>query len=417
MAAGATLLFATEPHFEYFDAIFGYQTLALPLAGLTALAVYQIHRRRHCHDRVSWWLTAGALGTTVLFTHPLTTFALFGFLSVLALACAIRRSRGPAVFCVLYGAGIATWLATQARGTTAYLGYPIVDNLLSALPGHAPAVSTHGSASPAPLVERVVAYVAVCLTLVLLVAGWRRVIRLTPRTTLLSAMAVTSGSYLLVLAVRLFAGNSSELAGRALTFALLPAAAVIAPVLVQNAPRQPRLATAGGVSAVLVLAAGGLVIGWPAWWERLPGEFRVGSFERGVDAQNTASAAWARDNLIRNSSVAGDFMGEMLMGTYGYLSPVRDVGSLFYAPAFRQRDARLVQQHSIRYVLVDERMLSHLAASGSFFAVTPTEYDARAPMTAQALGKFDAIRGVDRIYDGGAMIIYNLRRSPYWRRG
>ena len=76
LAAVATIVFATEPHFQYFDAIFGYQTVALPLMIISLIAGVKLLEDRRQTHRASW-LVAGSLSAgALLFTHHLTMFAL-----------------------------------------------------------------------------------------------------------------------------------------------------------------------------------------------------------------------------------------------------------------------------------------------------------------------------------------------------
>jgi len=404
----AAVVFATEPHFAYYDAIFGYQTVALPLCVIALLSAAKLSRAQRDTDRIAWWCAGLMCATALVVTHHLTTFFLLILLVFFSIVAATRRELRPAFFTVICMAAAGIWIFAKARGTVYYLGHPIAEDLLNALPGRGTGTRTHGSPSPVPtLPDRSTAYAAVMCTLVLLSLGWRRVLRAKRPRIAIPALAFAAISYPLVLFVRLFAADSSELAGRALTFALFPVSITVAPVLAYQWSRG-WLRRPAVVGIVFLLAAGGVVTGWPPWWERLPGSFRVASFERGVDQTNVDAAFWARSHLSPNNRVAADFMAGSLMSTYGNQEAVEDVSSLFYAPRFRRTDTAKINAQSIRYLVVDKRMIEQLPAVGGYFAVTPAGVQERRRMPAGSLAKFDQILGIDRLYDNGPMIIYGL---------
>ena len=57
---------------------------------------------------------------------------------------------------------------------------------------------------------------------------------------------------------------------------------------VAKPPTCCRKAATMGAAAILV--AGGIAMGWPPWWERLPGGYVVDRFESGITAESLAAA-------------------------------------------------------------------------------------------------------------------------------
>ena len=414
LAALATVIFATEPHFGYFDAIFAYQTPALPLLLVALTAGTKLLLERGATARREWMIAGLLSAGALLFTHHLTMLVLLILLAILALVGIAKGTRAPALFFALCATASAVWIGTEARGTIAYLGKPVYENLLSALPGHGTGSITHGSpTTQPPFPDSVLAYAAVLLTLSLLVAGWWQLARhgraSGGRSTrpALVAFAVAGLAYPLVLFVREFAGDSSELAGRALTFALIPVAVVVAPTLARLGTRRSFMRWTAQIAVILLLAAGGIVTGLPPWWERLPGSFRIASFERGVDAQNIAASLWVGSHLPPNRGFASDFIGGSLVGALGDQRVIFDDAPLFYAMRFGAEQRREIRTQGIDYLLVDERMADGLPAAGGYFAFTPHSIPLRKRMPRASLTKYDA-SGVDRIYDSGAIVIYRV---------
>ncbi|MGH9068582.1 MAG: hypothetical protein ACRD0J_14010 [Acidimicrobiales bacterium] len=162
-----------------------------------------------------------------------------------------------------------------------------------------------------------------------------------------------------------------------------------------------------------MLFLGGLAIGWPASWERVPGGFVPGGFERSVGAPNVDAARWAANVLGPGHRISGPFMDFILMGTLGNQNPVQGVAPLFYAKSFTPATAGLVKQASLRYVVVDRRLTQALPASGSYFPQDPRSGQLTKPLSPQTIAKFNQVAGVSRVYDGGNIMVYDLQGSRY----
>jgi hypothetical protein len=408
-AAGlATMVFATEPHFEYFDAIFGYQSVALPLLCLSLLGAIKLSQTASRHDHWRWGAVSVFSAAALLFTHHVSMLVLLILLAILAVVTAPKGSWRCTALLLICTLGTAAWFATGAHGTINYLFQPISENLLSALPGHSTGPTTHGSPAAAPTSDRAVAYLTVLTTLALLLLGWIRVLRSWSTVGAATRMfAVAAVAYPIVLAVRLFAGDSSELAGRALTFVLVAVAATIAPVLARHLRQRNWLAAPLIAAVIAFLAAGGIATGWPPWYERIPGPFKIDSFESGVDRQNLDVAAWAGSHLRPNNHVASDFDTGWLIDTIGNQETRLAVANIFYARRFTPAIWRQIRSDEIHVFVVDRRMQYEQPAAGGYFALTPAGLPAGA-LPRSGIEKFSDSRRLSRIYDSGAMAVYIL---------
>jgi hypothetical protein len=241
------------------------------------------------------------------------------------------------------------------------------------------------------------------------------------------ALAIGAVSWYIVVAVRLVVANGSELAGRASTFAFLPAGFIAALAVIRltdNTLRSPAVradvrrrapfVVAGAVAAALVLVLNGLVNGWPPYWERLPGPFQVAGAERSVGPEQVASADWALAVLGPGNRFATDEGDLPVLGGYGDQTMVGEDGDLYTAPAVTPTAADLVQAQSIGYVLVDRRLSEMLPASGQYFPVDLNAGTYARPLPLADLTKFDRVPGVSRIYDSGDIVIYDLQGSAFY---
>ena len=209
----------------------------------------------------------------------------------------------------------------------------------------------------------------------LLPIGWWQVWRHVRHKSWTVAMAIGSVGWYVTIAVRLTIADGSELAGRAATFVLVPAAYMAALALGRIARAalgwQARAATATVLVVVLMLMFNGLVNGWPPYWERLPGSYQVAGSERSVEPEVIATATWALAALGPGNRFATDFGSYPVLGSYGDQDPVGDVAYLYTSPVYSQADALRAQTQGLRYVWVDRRLSQSLPAYGQYFPVDP----------------------------------------------
>ena len=419
LAAVAGTVYAMSPHYQVFDAIFGYQTMALAFFALTLVAVGRLPGRGRA---VRWWVTVAALVTATAVTHHVTSYVLAATLLLLALVAAARwwRTRDPharataaryLALSALATCLITLWIVLFAPFTVTYL-QPTASNFLggirSALAAH---TSGQNATAAGPLADQLANYAAALVIIVALPLGWRRIWRTRRRSPWAVALAIGSLGYYAVVLLRLTTPDGAELAGRSLTFLYVPIGFVLANALVWLLEVTPLVAPGLAVAAAAVLLFGGLAAGWPPYWERLPGRYVVDGFESGVTPEGVAAANWVGTTLGPDQRVAADFTNDVLMSGYGGQNIASNVDPLYCGPQWTAADVRLAREQDVRYVMVDLRLGKDRPASGSYFTdqstVCPT------PVPQSDLRKFDAIPGVSRVYDSGDIIVYDLRAVTY----
>jgi hypothetical protein len=422
IAAAACVIYATNPHYQVFDAIYGYQTLALAFFGLALVATLGIFRQRGGPDRARWWVLAVVLTAVTVVTHHITSYLLAGSLLLLTAAAAaaadgaVRRrapGRGTVRIAVLAGACIGLvvlWVALAAPGTVSYLS-PTVRGLTGVFTSHRSA----GSGTPAgPVTDQLASYAATALIMIGLPFGWWQIWRRQRQDTWAVALGAGSSAYYLAALVRVAVPDGSELAGRSLTFIYIPVGYTLAMAaagpgwallqrITGSTRRVPALLTAAAAGVLLV---GGITAGWPPYWERLPGHYYVDGFESGITPEGIAAAEWARTELGPGQRIAADFTSYLLLGSYGDQDPVGSVDALYCGPGWTLDDAALANQQAIGYLLVDLRMSEQEAVTGGYFADSSAVCPS--PIPRQYLTKFDAVPGFNRVYDSGNIVIYAL---------
>jgi type III secretory pathway component EscS len=422
VAGIGALIYAMSPHFAFFDSMFIYQVLALPFLVLGMYAVLALTQLRESPQsqprraRTGWWVVLVLSVMTVTVTHHVTTYVLAGLLALFAAVTAVqshwRALRVPLLAFVLTMAATAAWLRLAAPTTLSYLA-PNITSLAGNLFGGPKAQKS--SLPTGPLVNHVLVLILVIAMAVLLLYGAVRIWRSGQRSAGAITLLIASLAFYPVLMMRLVSANGAERAGRAFTFVFIPAAYVVA-VGVAHLIRAPHHSTARGraraviaVGLAVTMFAGSLAGGWPPYWEMLPGPFQVGGFERSVSPQGIAGANWALSALGTGNRFGVDISNAALLAAYGKQDTVRDASSLYYSASIGPAERDFLASSSLRYLFVDRRLALSLPVSGSYFPVDPNISNLKGPIPLKNLDKYDGMRGVDRLYDSGDVVIYDLR--------
>ena len=409
-----TLIYAANSHFQFFDSMFAYGTMALTFLGVVLLSVARLSVSDSRQQTVIWGATGALAAAVTVVTHHVTSLALVALLVLLWIVSTIAGGRrlarvaaGAALTTAALGAG---WTLLVAPETLGYL-QPVVASVtsfeLNPFSGDGAAAGT-----PAiPLANLVLAGVSTLLLGLILPYGWLHIARRHRDSSWLLAMAVGSVAWYALLLVRFAAPDGAELAGRASTYVYVPAACVagvaIAHLLERFGSRlAPELVAA---AAATVLVMNSLANGLPPHWERLPGGFQAGGLERSVSPQGVAAARWANDVFGPGNRFAADRTNYTLLGTYGRQEAVRDGGPLYRSSTIRPSDVSLIRDSSVQYLLTDERLTTSQPVSGQYFAVDERAGEYRRPLPLAGLRKYDDAPRASRVYDGGAIKVYDVR--------
>lgn len=419
VAAIGALIYAMSPHFAFFDSMFIYQVLALPFLVVAIYAVLRLTSPRDSPERqrrAGWWVVLVLSVVTATVTHHMTTYVLAALLALFATVTAIRAHwrtlRVPVLALGLTVAAAAAWVLFAAPSTLSYLAPNIID-----LAGHfAPNAPSLSPSLPAgPMGNHVLVLILIAALAVLLAYGAARIWRGGHRGIGSITFLIASLSFYPVLVLRLVSYNGAERAGRAFTFVFIPAAYVVA-FGVAHLIRKPSRSTArrrvGGLIAVglaVTMFAGSIAGGWPPYWEMLPGAYQVGGFERSVSPEGIAAANWALAALGTGNRFGVDISNAALLAAYGRQDTVRNASTLYYSPTFGPEQRAYMASESVRYLFVDRRLAQSLPVSGSYFPVDPEISHLTKPIPLKNLDKYVGMAGVDRPFDSGDIVIYDLK--------
>ncbi len=238
---------------------------------------------------------------------------------------------------------------------------------------------------------------------------WKKTVRGGRLRYLPAAIAAT---YPLAVLSNLSSG-AKEIGARTTTFIFFGVAVVVGGWLASRLLTQrrviERMATIG---VAVVCFLGSTLYGGGPLPALVDGPYIVGAHERSLGSPSLALASWVRTHLPAGSHVAVDRDNGGLLNDLGRVDPVTPLNgsnnpaSLFFDPQLTPSDISLIRNDHIRYVVTDSRLTQGLPLYGAYIA--PGETGRPTLLTARELAKFNSTRGVHRIYDNGAIQVYDL---------
>jgi Ca2+/Na+ antiporter len=420
VAALGTAVYTANSNFLFFSAQFSYESLALPLLVVTFMFVVE-RESVPKEQRKLWALPIVLLISAVVVTHHLTSYALTIILLILgAVLFFLRRrtgSSGPWPYALFALVAVVVWLIVVGSAVVGYLS-PVLTtafrSTLKTLSGESKARRLFSSAGSAgyrvSLLERVVglgsyALLALAYPLGLLVV-WRRF-----RTNaVVVVLTIGSLGFFAVAALR-FSPAAWETANRSSEFLYIGLALVIGLIAMNNFVHGQH-ATLVRTLSVLVLAivfCGGVIAGWRPE-ARVSRPYEVSARSQTIKPEGAALAQWVAEHFPPETSfAASDSDGRFLLldaRARAIVGRNPDVVDILKTETLAPWQLELLRKQHIRYVVVDLRSVSFDNILGYYFDVPGTgEDDSR--LSAKVASKFDAIH-VDRIYDGGDIIVYDL---------
>ncbi len=423
IAGIAAVLYMANPQFVFFDAQFGYESLALPLS-VFALFMVADRLQRHESHVASTFATLLVL-VAIVVTHHLTSFVLIAFFALLPLTRFLQNEsieeQSGLVWIALFGLATSlVWLILIATPVISYLTpYTVgavrdVMRLILSEVNSRP-LFTDYAGQTTPVWERATSLAAVALILTGLPWGLIQIWRQFRNHPIALALGAASLAYGATLPLRLIP-IGADVSARSSEYLFLAVAFVLAIGPVQRwlsgSPSRKRFGAATLWAVVLFL--GGYVLGAGPAWARLPGPYLVSADMRSIEPKSIAAADWALSFLGPHNRIAADRINGLLMGSYGLQRPITHVSDgvyvapLYYSSDFGPDAKEVLTQGNIQYVLVDLRLSTALPRVGVYFeAGEPDSFQHRTPLLTTGLTKFDHLNNTSRVFDSGDIVIYN----------
>jgi hypothetical protein len=456
------LIYIANPQYLFFNSEFSYQTVALPLC-FFCIYVFSI-RSRHLSI---WGVAPGAaVAAAIAVSHHLTSVALAVTLWTWYLYTRIKKRPEPnlALLAILSTFAIVAWTWVARKEVIPYISGIVqkniggINGLLSGATGHKLFSDSAGDKAPEwEVLLSLASILLICLTM--LPAGWYVFKRRRSLSAASLTLATAAALYPIVPAGHL-AAATGEAADRASGFIFVGLAFIVASwwhsphvqrlysaarERLSDASRPPRvqrlywaarerLSDASRryrpsgqfrmprigwllIVALTICFAGGVVDGSGPNWAYGPGVYLVSADNRSVDQLALQAAYWEGQHLPAGSRVFTDRVNALLAQTYGRVGVLTSLNSrilegsvsqLLLAPS-TVYDVQIACDNRVQFLVADQRLSTSLPHLGLY--IDSGEYllgSRTAPPPASALVKFDGTPGAERIFDNGAIKIYNL---------
>jgi hypothetical protein len=435
-AAGvAVVVYAANPNFLYWDAQYGYESLALPLA---LLAVFFLARRKDRRPTAVAVLACVATALAVVATHHITAWVLTALLLAwTAIGWVRRRSPAspaseplsdplsdpgakPGPFVPLLPAAVTAstaiaWVVAVAPITIGYISpvltRAVVQGVQLVTQHHASRTlfANTGQTATAPRWEDMAALAATLVILAVLPVALFR-IRRTSLPVIAKLLALSSLVWVALLPLRLTA-DGQETANRSAEFAYLGIAVCFA-FLLESFLASSRWRRALAYGLVALVFAGGISVSWN-YAQRLAPDYRLTNGSQVVTPDDLALARWMLASLGPGHRVATDTETGLALGSTGrqdVLSSAEDgarVWQIFYPRTVNRAVLDEIRRSRVQYVVVQRDILDVPAGVPRFDDSEPAQYYV-APLPAVSLSKFGESPEFREIYAAGSLRVYQV---------
>ncbi len=425
MAGIATIIYMTNPHFLFFDAMFSYETLALALA-IFMLYLLTAYESTEENTRKALCVAYIVL-LAVVVTHHMTDYFFLAFLLLWALISLVRpsssRMRVNLVAITLCGTllSLTYALLLQENPVSGYLfqyfGTTFVElgHIINGTSTTRHLFVSQG-ALEAPLWDRLLMMASVGLVSLGLPFGLLTLWQQHRYNALAMTFGLVSLAYPLSQAFR-FTNFGSEITDRAAAFLFLPIAYVLTIFVTHFWPIRKLgwRSTSLIIALLAVIFLGGVLIEAGPAFSSLPGPYMVMADSRSVEPEGIQTALWTGSHLGPDNRVGTDRLNQLLQLSYGEQHIVTSAGdnmaisSVFLSSHIGSREIAILQEAEVRYLVVDMRMSTSLPLVGFYFEDSePDAFQIMQPMNREDLTKFDTLPQLKRIYDSGDIVIYDV---------
>ena len=166
----------------------------------------------------------------------------------------------------------------------------------------------------------------------------------------------------------------------------------------------------GPALALVVIVLGGVTA---ATLDPIRGPYRAGGDSESIEPMAIETALWAKEWLGPGNRFVADRVNRLLLGGYGRQDVKVDIaegvttGRVYEAETLSQGDLYALIKSDLDFMLVDMRLSTAPPVLGFYFE--NWEPNLGEPISPVALLKFDKVAGIGRIYDNGAIKIYDVR--------
>ncbi|MGR9350772.1 hypothetical protein [Rhizobium leguminosarum] len=444
IASIACLIYMGSSTFLLFDVHYSYESLAIPM--LAAVLLASESRRLERGDTAGWPTVVATMVLIVALaaTHHLTSYFCTALLCGTAVmeclrqgASAMQRRQAILLASIAVIAPVA-WSKIVGNPTGSYIlpvlagGIHEVAQLVSSSTSTRKLfVSDTGALAPAW--QRYLTMAGVALICLGLLTGFLRSLVfngqhpnasiLWPptrwrlwRSSLLEILVLVTLAYPVSIIFRL-TRSGWEIGNRIGSLSFLGVAIVVAVAVAafwHGTSRGWLRATSLAAAATTVLIAG--VISSEGPRILVPAGYEVSADSSSIEPMGISAAKWTREWLGGEQHFATDRINRLLLSTYGRqkvsttLESGQDTGMAITAADLGPMERKLLIDSGVGFVMVDLRMTTGLPGVGVYFDGGAQDRNHTVPLQASSLLKFNSEPDVDRTFDNGFMVIFDVER-------
>ncbi|MGO7383070.1 hypothetical protein ACCT20_07335 [Rhizobium ruizarguesonis] len=443
IASIACLIYMGSSTFLLFDVHYSYESLAIPM--LAAVLLASESQRMEPSDAAGW---PTVVATVVLIlalaaTHHLTSYFCTALLCGTAVmeclrqgASAMQKRRAILLASIAVIAPVA-WSKIVGNPTGSYIlpvlegGIHEVAQLVSSSTSTRKLfVSDTGALAPAW--QRYLTMAGVALICLGLLTGFLRSLVfngqhrnasiLWPptrwrlwRSSLLQILVLVTLAYPVSIIFRL-TRSGWEIGNRIGSLSFLGVAIVVAVAVAafwHGTSRGWLRATALAAAATTVLIAG--VISSEGPRILVPAGYEVSADSSSIEPMGISAARWTRQ-WLGGQHFAADRINRLLLSTYGRqrvsttLESGQDTSMAITAADLGPMERKLLIDSGVGFVMVDLRLTTGLPGVGVYFDGGAQDRNHTVPLQSSSLLKFNSEPDVDRTFDNGFMVIFDVGR-------
>jgi hypothetical protein len=439
----ASLIYMCNPHYQFINSFFGYQALGVAFMTMVLWAIAKLDTKKTLNSetqRFTIKLVYVVILMSLTITHHLTNYITIVVLALWAVVSIIKKRffKIPLSACTwampLAVALTIIWSAFVATSVFDYFNKPlktIATKFFSSTIGeeNKEAKKQAFVLQQNPPIERVISISSTALLCAGVVVGAIAIYKRQRHNPAALMLALLGLGYPASWIFRVISPDGAEFTGRLSTYVFLGVGYSLASAVLwlekpnwASAPLRWLKAFQNQIEPVLVrrllpltflglalIFGGSITMGYPSITWRLPGKFIVNAFERSIEPQGVHAAEWAKQTLGTNNRITSDFINKLLIGSYGRQNAIGGLSWIFFAPTIDDEVIRQIQNFKLQYVLADLRLTRLLPALGVYFDVDEPNANAHfQPMPLMAMQKFDRAHAINRVFDSGDIVIYDV---------
>lgn len=407
------LVYFSDPNFMLGDSQFTYEGIAIALSVTGLYFALQRVQLNESRGRLGLILVAILCFSAAIVTHHVTSYILAMLVSIWGIVPLLgwkfpEWKFGPSWFAALIVSGCVAWLALVGPIVIPYIGLPVRNGFAQAVQvvmgaQKARTFFAGGSSNQVPLILQLGSYAYVVVVAGLLPFGALRIWQRKSENSLAPAMVVMGMLFYVAQLLRLSPDGlalTNRLAGAIyLPLSLVAGVGAAGYVNRRFLGKFWRVAIVAALVVVNFGSAAAIVTA-----RALPGPYNVDIFSRRINTEGFQTAAWAADVLGPDHRFGADAINMLILGSYGQQHLVTEISddlfieqSIYQSSQFGMQEMMLLHLSQVDYMTVDSRIDENKQVIGPLKPGSPA-----------FLTNLDGLPTIDRILDGGHIMVYRL---------